>query len=161
MSSVRRRARLVLGGALVAGAVLGACTDEGSSADFCARVGGVPPLAQVLAQVDTSDPAGTRRALEDTVDQFRALEAVSPGAIRSDVARLREGVELVVEAVNDNPDDLPAAREAIARQADELSGLARAGQSVVAYTDEECGITLDDLGGSGPPPGAGSTEPGG
>ncbi|MGI8939285.1 MAG: hypothetical protein ACR2JF_13955 [Iamia sp.] len=147
---MRAPARLAVTGAILVGSVLGACTDEGSSQDFCDRVGDVPPLGQVLAQLDTSDPGGARRQLDEAVSEFKALEADSPGAIRSDVARLREGVELVVEAVEDNPDDLPAARDAITQRSDELSGLAQAGAAVVDYADAECGIALDGLGGEAP-----------
>lgn len=129
---------------LLAAAALGACTDDGSTEAFCARVADVPPLGEVLADVDVSDPGGTRRDLDDAADRFRALEAVAPGAIKADVARLREGVDLVVEAVEEDPGDLPAAREAITGQADELSGLAQASRRVVDYADEECGISLED-----------------
>ena len=121
-------------------------------------MGQIPPLGQILAGLDSSDPAAYRQSLDAATADFRALEAASPGAIRPDVARLREGVALVVDAVEANPDDLPAAREAITARASELSGLAQAGQAVVDYTQQECGITLGDLGGSAPPV---TTQPGG
>lgn len=149
---------------LVVPLLAGACTDDGDSDAFCDRVGEVVLPAEVLAQLDPADPAGSRRQLEAVVEEFRALEADAPGAIRADVARLREGVELVVAAVKENPDDLAAARAAITERTDELAGLAQAGQAVVSYADEECGITLDDLGGggrlpatTGDPDGTGST----
>lgn len=153
--------------------VVAACTDDGNSEAFCDQVGEVAPLADVLQGLDPGDPAGSRRQLDAAVAEFRALEADAPGAIRADVARLREGVELVVDAVKENPDDVTAAREAIAGRTDELAGLAQAGQAVVDYTDEECGVQLEDLGGGSAPipstPGTtdagpgdtGTTEPGG
>ncbi len=155
---------MVIAGAVAAATLLGACTDDGNSDAFCDRVADVPPLAQVLAQLDTSDPGGTRRALEAAVTQFRSLEADAPGAIRSDVARLREGIELIVEAVEANPGDLPAAREAITARTAELGGLAQASRRVVDYADEECGISLGQDPGTGvttPPATGGSTTTGG
>ncbi|WCO68768.1 hypothetical protein PO878_08525 [Iamia majanohamensis] len=160
---MRRTARTALATALLAATALGACTDDGSTEAFCERVADVPPLGEVLADIDVSDPGGTRRDLDDAADAFRALEADAPGAVKADVARLREGVELVVEAVEENPGDLPAAREAITGQADELSGLAQASRRVVDYADEECGVSLDDgvTVPSTPGAGDGSTTTGG
>ncbi len=143
---MRRAPAVALAVALLAAGAVGACTDDGDSDAFCDRVADVPPLAEVLGDIDVSDPGGTTAALDDAVAEFRALEADAPGAIKADVARLRDGVELVVQAVEENPDDLSAAREAITGQADQLSGLAQASQRVVDYADTECGLSLDDEG---------------
>ena len=94
---------------------------------------------------------GIRRH-QAALQQFSDLEADAPGAIRDDVARVRQGVELILEAVQDNPDDLPAAREQIAGQVDELSGLVSASDEVVTYARDECELDLAPVGVS--------TEPG-
>lgn len=149
--------RLLLAGALLNGSVLVACSDDGDSEAFCDRVGVATPVAEILAELDSSDPGGARRRLQQGIEEFQALEAAAPGAIRGDLARLRRGVELVLEAVEDNPDDLPAAREAIAARQDELSGLVQAGERVVSYARTECGVSLDDPNGTGSNGGTGST----
>ena len=140
------RRRAVAGAALatVALALVPACSDDGDSGAFCERLGDTEQLGEILGDLDTSDPAGVEDRLQTALDQFRDLEADAPGAIRDDVARIRQGVELVLEAVEDHPDDLSAAREAIAGELDELSGLAQAGEAVTAYASDECGIDLDE-----------------
>ncbi len=137
-----RRARIGATAALAVAVVLGGCTDDGDPEAFCERLADIPPLGQVLGALDTSDPGGTETELTAARDQFRALESDAPGAIRDDVARVRQGVELVLEAVQEHPDDLPAAREAIAAQVDELPGLAQAAEDVVSYARTECDLTL-------------------
>jgi len=123
-------------------ALLPACSDDGDSGAFCERLGDTEQLGEILGDLDTSDPAGVEDRLEAALEGFQDLESDAPGEIRDDVARIRQGVELVLEAVRDNPDDLSAAREAIAGEIDELSGLAQAGEAVTAYADEECGLDL-------------------
>ena len=141
---MRHRRRALAGAALALAALLPACSDDGDSGAFCERLGDTDQLGDVLGALDTSDPAGVEEALQQTLTRFEELEADAPGAIRDDVARIRQGVELVLEAVEDNPDDLSAAREAIAGELDELSGLAQAGEAVEAYASDECGIDLDE-----------------
>ena len=119
-----------------------ACTDEGDKDAFCERLAAIPALGEVLGELDSSDPAGTEARLTDALADFRSLEADAPGAIRDDVARVRQGVELVLDAVQENPDDLSAAREAIASETDELSGLAQAAEDLVSYARTECDLTL-------------------
>ena len=128
--------------AVVLGLVGAGCTDDGDEGAFCDRLADSPPLGDILGELDTSDPGGTEARLTDALADFRDLEADAPGAIRDDVARVREGVELVLEAVRDHPDDLPAARQAIADEADELPGLANAAEDVVSYARTECDLTL-------------------
>jgi hypothetical protein len=78
------------------------------------------------------------------------------------VARLRQGVELVLDAVENNPGDLAGARQDILAQEDELAGLAQAGVSVANYVGRECNLqltpaTVDDgsaPGDTGVPPGS-------
>ena len=137
-----RPRRWAAGLSVLAVAVLPACSDEGDSGAFCERLGDTEQLGEILGDLDTSDPAGVEERLQAALEGFRALEADAPGDIRDDVARIRQGVELVLEAVEDNPDDLSAAREAIAGEIDELSGLASAGEAVTSYADEECGLDL-------------------
>ncbi|HEX7135821.1 MAG TPA: hypothetical protein VF228_24795 [Iamia sp.] len=124
-------------------ALLPACSDDGDSEAFCERLGDTEQLGDILGELDTSDPAGMEDRLQRALEGFRELEADAPGEIRDDVARIRQGVELVLEAVEDNADDLPAARQAIAGELDELSGLAQAGEAVVAYAEDECGLDLE------------------
>jgi len=140
---VRHRRRAVAGAALAALVLLPACSDDGDSDAFCERLGDTEQLGAILGDLDTSDPASVEDRLQAALARFRDLEADAPGAIRDDVARIRQGVELVLEAVEDNPDDLSAARETIAGELDELSGLAQAGEAVTAYAADECGIDLD------------------
>lgn len=127
---------------LLVAALIGGCSDDGDSEAFCERLGDTEQLGSILGQLDASDPADVEERIQAALDQFRELEADAPGSIRDDVARVRRGVELVLEAVQDNPDDLPAAREAIAAELDELSGLAQAGNAVVGYARDECGLDL-------------------
>ena len=136
------RRSLLVGVAALALGLLPACSDDGDSDAFCERLGETDQLGEVLGSLDSSDPAGLEETLRETLEGFRELEADAPGDIRDDVARLRQGVELVLEAVEDNADDLPAVRETIAGQLDELSGLAQAGEAVEGYASEECGIDL-------------------
>lgn len=153
----------------VATSPLVACSDEGDSTAFCERVADVPQVGEILAEIDVTDPGASRRRLRDGAAEFRALEADAPGQIRSDLARLRQGVELVIEAIEENPDDLSAARQAIAAREDELAGLASAGERVADYADRECDIDLvpPSTVGSGPdptdpidPPATETSEPG-
>lgn len=125
-------------------ALAAGCSDDGDSGAFCERLGETEPTADVLAALDASDPAGVEDTIQESLDDFEALEADAPGEIRDDVARLRQGVELILGAVEDNPDDLSAARAAIAGELDELSGLAQAGQAVADYAEAECGIDLGE-----------------
>lgn len=143
---MRHRRRAIAGAALAVAALalLPACSDDGDSEAFCERLGDTEQLGAILGDLDTSDPASVEDRLQAALERFRDLEADAPGAIRDDVARIRQGVELVLEAVEDNPDDLSAAREAIAGELDELSGLAQAGEAVTAYASDECGIDLDE-----------------
>ena len=58
------------------------------------------------------------------------------------------------------PTTCPAAREAITARANELSGLAQAGQRPIDYADYECGLALEGVEGGGEvtvPPGSGAT----
>ncbi len=145
MSRRRRRAgsrALLGGGAALVLALLPACSDDGDGDAFCERLGDTEQLGDVLGALDASDPAGVEEALQETLEQFRQLEADAPGDIRDDVARVRQGVELVLDAVEQNPDDLPAVRETIAGELDELSGLAQAGEAVETYAADECGLEL-------------------
>lgn len=137
----RRLAAVALAVGLVATGAA-ACSDDSSSESFCERLPDMPDVAAILADLDSSDPGGVETAVEAGIAEFRALEADAPGAVRADIARLRRGVELVLEAVRDNPGDLPAARDAILDRTDELSGLVQAGQRVSDYARTECGITL-------------------
>lgn len=130
--------------ALVSAGLAGGCSDTGGKDAFCDRVADAPQITETLALLDASDPGGSRRRLEETVADFRSLEADAPGEIRSDVARLRQGVEVVVEAVKDNPDDLSAARQAILGRQDEMAGLAQAGVRVADYARTECSVDLVD-----------------
>jgi hypothetical protein len=144
----------VLAAAVVlAVAGLGACTDDGNKDEFCERIADTPPLGETLGALDSSDPGGARRQLEETARQFRELEGDAPGEVREDIARVRRGVDLILDAVEANPDDISAARAAITEQADELVGLANAAAEVVSYAEAECGVTLSGLdeptGGSG------------
>lgn len=141
---------------LALGAV--ACTDDGDSGAFCDRLADTSSIGDILNQLDSSDPAGTEEALNDALEQFSDLEADAPGSIRDDVARVRQGVELILEAVKDNPDDLPAAREQIAGQVDELSGLVSASDEVVTYARDECELDLAPVGVSTEPGATSTTE---
>jgi hypothetical protein len=132
--------------------VLGACTDDGDKDAFCERIADTPALGATLGALDSSDPGGARRQLEDAASQFRQLESDAPGEVREDIARVRRGVDLILEAVEANPDDLSAARAAITEQSDELVGLANAANEVVSYAEAECGVTL-----TGFEPGGGSS----
>lgn len=141
MSPLRRG----LAGVAVLGlALLPACSDDGDSGAFCDRLGSTRSLGAILGDLDPSDPAGAEDLLQEALEGFRELEADAPGDIRDDVARVRQGVELVIEAVEDHPDDLPAARAAIAQELDQLSGLAQAGEALEAYASAECGIDLGE-----------------
>jgi hypothetical protein len=155
-----RRPALVLAVALALGAAgLGACTDDGDQGAFCDRLADTPALGETLGALDSSDPGGARRQLEAAAQQFRLLEGDAPGAVKEDIARVRQGVDLILEAVEANPDDISAARAAITEQADELVGLASAASDVAAYAERECDITLtgfDDTTGGGSQP-SGST----
>lgn len=135
---------LALGLALAGAGLVAGCTDDGDKASFCDRIDETPAVDQILGELDTSDPGGSRERLQDGIRRFRSLEADAPGAIRADLARIRKGVELVLEAVEANPDDLSGARADIASHTDELSGLASAGQRVVAYARDECGVDLTE-----------------
>ncbi len=128
--------------------VLGApaCSDDGDSGAFCDRLGDTEQLGDVLDSLDASDPADTEDRLQEALDQFADLEAAAPGEVRDDVARVRQGVELVLDAVRDNPDDLPGAREQIAEQFDELTGLVAASDNVVRYASDECDLNLAPVG---------------
>ena len=130
--------------AALAGAVLGACSDDGDSGAFCDRLADTPDVAEILATIDSGDPGGTEAALREGVRHYRGLEADAPGEVRADIARIRQGVQLVLDAVEEHPDDLPAARQAIAAQSDELAGLAQAGQRVASYASRECDLDLLD-----------------
>ncbi len=123
--------------------VSAACSDDGDRTAYCDRIASVPDVEEILASLDTSDPGGVESSIEDAVDEFRALESDAPGNIRGDVTRLREGVELVLEAVRDNPSDLPGAREAILARTDELAGLGRAGARVASDAQAECDLELE------------------
>lgn len=141
------RARRGVVGAVAGAALLlvaPACTDEGGAEEFCDRLAEAPDLESVLSQVDAVDPAGAESRLESAAEAFRELEASAPGEIRDDVARVRQGVDIVLDAVRANPGDLPAAREAIERRSDELAGLARAGTTLVDYAADECDIDLTE-----------------
>ncbi|HYI61725.1 MAG TPA: hypothetical protein VEW93_07965 [Acidimicrobiales bacterium] len=136
------RARLLavaVAGALTLGPA--ACTDEGDQDAYCDRIASVPDVQQILSSLDASDPGGLESSIEEALAEFRALEAEAPGRIKADVARLRQGVELVLEAVRDNPGDLPGARQDILAETDELSGLAQAGSRVAADAEAECDLT--------------------
>lgn len=141
---MRGRALLLAGLVGLGGGLggLAGCSDDGDSGAFCDRLEDTQQLGDVLGALDTSDPAGVEDALQQTLDGFEELEADAPGAIRDDVARVRQGVELVLEAVQDNPDDPAAAREAITGELDELPGLAQSGQAVEAYARDECGFEV-------------------
>lgn len=140
--SARRRAAAVAAGlALV---MASSCSDDGDSRAFCELLGETEQLSTILGDLDPSDPAGLEARLEATLEQFSELEGDAPGTIRDDVARIRQGVALVLDAVEDNPDDLPAARAAIAGELDELPGLAQASEDVVAYARSECDLVLDE-----------------
>lgn len=152
--TARGRASALVAAALVAGGLLAACSDDGDAGEFCDRLASIPEVGEILGRVDGGDPGGARAALREGVTAYRQLEASAPGEVRADVARVRQGVELVLEAVEDNPDDLPAARQQITGRADELSGLVQAGQRVADYARTECGIALDV---GGPEPAA--TDP--
>jgi len=132
-----------IGAAFLALVPLPACSDDGDSGDFCERLGDTEQVGAILGDLDPSDPAGTQERLRTGLEQFQELEADAPGAIRDDVARIRQGVELILEAVEEHPDDLPGARQAIAGELDELSGLAQAGEAVADYARDECGLDLE------------------
>lgn len=140
MRRSRPFAALVVG---VLAVVAPACSDDGDRAAYCERIASIPDVEEILASLDTSDPGGLESSIEEAVEEFRALERDAPGSIRGDVARLREGVELVLEAVQDNPGDLPATREAILDRTDELAGLARAGTRVATDAQAECDLALE------------------
>lgn len=140
---------------LVGGA---ACTDEAGAEEFCDSLADAPDLESVLSQVDSVDPAGAESRLESAAEAFRELEATAPGEIRDDVARVRQGVDIVLDAVRANPGDLPAAREAISRRSDELAGLARAATALVSYASDECDLDLTGLSGDGAPAGSDGTD---
>lgn len=147
MAGAARAVRPALVGVGLAVVVLGgvACSDDDSGA-FCDRLGDTEQLGDVLNSLDTSDPASVETEIEAAFDEYAELEAAAPGEIRDDVARVRQGVELVLDAVRDNPDDLPAAREQIAGQIDELAGLVTAGDNLVRYASDECDINLVPVG---------------
>jgi hypothetical protein len=136
-----------------------ACTDDGDRSAYCERVTSVPEVEEILSSLDASDPGGLESSIEEALDEFRALESDAPGRIKADVARLRQGVALVLEAVRDNPGDLPGARQDILAHADELSGLAQAGTRVADDAQAECGVTLGEE--TGPTEGPASSAPDG
>ncbi|HEV7720930.1 MAG TPA: hypothetical protein VGO60_06585 [Iamia sp.] len=137
------RLLLGIGVSVLALALLPACSDDGDSDAFCQRLGDTDQVGAILGELDASDPAGAQERLREGLEQFQDLEADAPGAIRDDVARIRQGVQLILESVEDHPDDLPAARQAIAGEIDELSGLAQAGEAVADYARDECGLDLE------------------
>lgn len=151
----RRRLAFLVAAVALGGTALGACTDDGNQDAFCERIADTPALGETLGALDSSDPGGARRQLEETARQFRELEGDAPGEVREDIARVRRGVDLILEAVEANPDDISAARAAITEQTDELVGLANAAAEVVSYAERECDLTLsgldDPTGGSGSP----------
>lgn len=137
-----RRALRVLAPAALVLAGLAGCTDDGDPDAFCDRIGSVPDLGAILSSIDASDPGSIEGSISDGLAQFRALEADAPGDVRADLARLRQGMELILAAVQDNPDDPAGAREDILAQSEELSGLAEAGDEVATYARTECGVDL-------------------
>lgn len=138
-----RRAAAVL----LALAALAACTDDGDKEAFCERLATAPGLAEILSSVDASDPASVEETITDGIATFRSLETDAPGDVREDMARVRQGMELVLDAVRDNPDDPAGAREQIAAASDELAGLADASAQLTRYASQECGVALEGGGG--------------
>ena len=158
-----RRARATLVAALALGTiVLGACTDDGDKDAFCERLADTPALGDTLGALDASDPGGAQRELQQAARQFRRLESDAPGEVKEDIARVRRGVDLILEAVEAHPDDLSAARAAILEQSDEVVGLAAASADLVSYAQTECGLDLqglDPAGGIAPGGATGSSAP--
>lgn len=143
----RRRLVLVaavLGTALVGGVLLvrGLSTDGDRDA-YCERLASIPDLGQVLTSLDASDPGGVESQIQTALEDYAALESDAPSSVADDVAALRRGVELVLEAVRDNPGDLPAARQAIQARQVELEGLTGSGARVADDAQAECSLTLE------------------
>lgn len=142
-----RRVLLVLAAVVVAvgvGAwVSGALGGDGDREAYCERIAAIPDVAEVLSSLDASDPGGVEHRIQEAVDAYAALEDDAPSSIEDDVARLRRGVEVVLEAVRENPGDLPAARQAILAHEDQVAGLAAAGTRVADDARIECSVDLD------------------
>lgn len=149
----RRRGRtgsvvaLVGAGALVAGAVvgLGGCdqSPERSTEAYCAQVGRVTGLDQVLAAGDTPQ-AGAM------LGELRTLQEVAPTDIEPQVAVLVGVLADLQTTAATVGSPQAAAREVFARRQAEIPAITQAGADVEAYTQRTCNVTLNATAGTVP-----------
>ncbi len=127
-------------GCLLAGA---SCTkSSGSKEEFCAALPRTGDLLGLLSRVDPSRPEDMARRFDRGAELFAKLERAAPREIRADVADVGDAYQLVLDTVEDHPDDLSAVRRDLAREQGTLVAAGRSALRMAEYARRECGIDL-------------------
>lgn len=141
----RRLARAALAAvtAVALGAAAGCSSDGDDASAFCAAVAAAPSLDSVIQGFAEQEPVTLDRNLDDAQAAFAAVRDTAPGEIEEDATELVAVVDLVIEAVRDNPDDRAAAVEAIERGLAGRDGADDAAIAVAAYAKDACDVDLN------------------
>jgi hypothetical protein len=127
----------------IAGGVASACSkDHGSQEKFCAALPATPDLSALLQDLGSTDPAKLEDRLSEGADQFHRLAKSAPDEIRSDVDRVTETVDEILDMVRGHLDDPGGLRAELASRKSHLLAVGPAAQRVVDYAADTCGIDL-------------------
>lgn len=155
---MRRPLAFLLGATLVfsacdsGGGGGGGGTAAGNVDAYCEAVRSFQALEDDLEPEVPADasPEEAFAAMRESFERLRAqveeLRDVAPAEIRNDVNQL---VEAILELIDlfleiDDPTDLTANQEALSRMSELQQEVATAQERVADFTEEECGIDLDE-----------------
>jgi hypothetical protein len=136
-TSTRRRlafTALVVTGVAASG--LAACARPRSAESFCAQLGTVRDLDQVLAGGDAPRTA-------ELAGQLSELRQVAPEELDPSIGRLSNVTDDLARTMGTTPDADAAASEVFTRRRAELPEITAAGRTIESYAAEHCRVVLN------------------
>jgi hypothetical protein len=123
---------------------LGACTkDEGSTAEFCARVEEVPALESVLARFSEADPDVLADRIAKARGAYDDLAEAAPPEIADETDAVVSLVNDILDAVEEHPTDPAKAATQLRAAVAEHKGVAADRSKVADFAQAQCDVQLD------------------
>lgn len=130
---------------LVLGGLIGsACSDEADDTSaFCAAVSAAPSLESLIRGFTSQDPDTLTRNLDAAQEVYARVRDTAPAEVRDETETLISVVDIVVDAVRDNPDDRLTAIEEVRRSLEEIGPIEEETTVVTDMIDRRCGIDVN------------------
>lgn len=140
----RPLAHLLAAVAVLTGPALVGCSKTSEDpAAFCAAVSAAPSLDSILRGFTDQEPLTLTRNLDEAQEAYARVRDTAPADIADETAALVEVVDLVIDAVRENPDDRRSVLEAVQTAMATTDPVDEDAALIAETARDRCGIDLN------------------